>query len=460
MAIPAERVSGHAHRPEAYTAGDGTKSDTCNWCEQPIPPEKRQEILGRIAAREHARDAEVRLAAEATAARRVAEVESRRASAESRGNELAEQLERERTENASTVEDLRRTAAEREASIRAEERQAAEGAVSERIAGLEASNVALRSETDRKLADAARSHALALEAVQRDAGEHDRLAQEQVAAAERAKNAAEERLRVAGESKNAEIEQRVAEVRSVMENEKDVAVRAEQSKHFEERDGLRKTIELLKRKVENRTAHDLGEGAEIDLFETLKGAFEDDRIRRVKKGVAGADIVHEIVHNGKVCGKIIYDAKNRKDWKPAYAAKLHADQISEPADQAILVSQFFPTGLGQLHVCEGVIVAAPKRVVTVVGIVREHLVRLHELRVSNEAREEKTEALYEFIVSDECEQLLSSFEDMLEEVMELDVAEKKAHDKMWANRGKLLSTMLKRHGELCRRIDRIIGTVD
>ena len=52
------------------------------------------------------------------------------------------------------------------------------------------------------------------------------------------------------------------------------------------------------RKLEKKTAEELGEGAELDLYEELKALFEGDRIRRVPKGTPGADIVHEIVENG------------------------------------------------------------------------------------------------------------------------------------------------------------------
>jgi hypothetical protein len=65
-------------------------------------------------------------------------------------------------------------------------------------------------------------------------------------------------------------------------------------------------------------------------------AFEGDRIRRVEKGAEGADIIHEIVEAGKTVGKIIYDSKNRGNWKSEYATKLCKDQIAEKAEFAIL----------------------------------------------------------------------------------------------------------------------------
>jgi hypothetical protein len=37
------------------------------------------------------------------------------------------------------------------------------------------------------------------------------------------------------------------------------------------------------RALENKTAEELGEGAEVDLFESLKSEFPEDNIRRVPK---------------------------------------------------------------------------------------------------------------------------------------------------------------------------------
>ena len=82
---------------------------------------------------------------------------------------------------------------------------------------------------------------------------------------------------------------------------------------------LQSELQDMQRKLEGKSANELGEGSEIDLFEQLRDAFQGDRIQRVPKGVNGADVIHEVVHNGRVCGKIIYDAKNRDAWQNGFA---------------------------------------------------------------------------------------------------------------------------------------------
>jgi hypothetical protein len=47
---------------------------------------------------------------------------------------------------------------------------------------------------------------------------------------------------------------------------------------------LEEDLADVQRKLQQKTANEHGEGAELELFEVLKAAFEGDRIRRVEKG--------------------------------------------------------------------------------------------------------------------------------------------------------------------------------
>ncbi|HEY1245199.1 MAG TPA: DUF2130 domain-containing protein, partial [Hyphomicrobiaceae bacterium] len=205
-------------------------------------------------------------------------------------------------------------------------------------------------------------------------------------------------------------------------------------------------------------AHELGEGSEIDLFEQLRSAFEGDRIQRVPKGVNGADVIHEVVHNGRTCGKIVYDAKNRDAWQNGFAVKLNADKLAQGADHAILSSNKFPKDKREIHLQDGVIVAAPARVPAIVEILRDQLIRLHELRVSNEQRDTKTEELYAFITSEHCRQLIGQVESQAGKMLDLDAREQEAHRRVWDQRKKLINAVQKARGDLAFEIDRIIGT--
>ncbi len=383
-------------KPHSHAA-----DEVCPWCDQPIPHGKFEQIAQRIEAKEREQHAEVQRRLMAEFAQKTAALESKAKTA----------LEQARAE-AAAVADQKVLAAKAEAV------RTAEAAMLARLAEIQS-----------------------------------RLAQ-----AEQAKSAAHEQMEALKAAQEAAAEKRVQEREAALRQEKDTALLAERTKAFEETQALRQKLEDLSRKLEGKSAHELGEGSEVDLFEQLRDAFLGDRIQRVPKGVNGADVIHEVVHNGKVCGKIIYDAKNRDAWQNGYCTKLKADKLAQAADHAILSSNKFPKDRSQIHTQDGVIVANPARVLAIVEILRDQIVRMHELRVSKEAREEKTVALYAFVTSDHFKQLVEQVEAQAVKMLDLETKEQEAHRRTWDQRGKLIRSVQKARSDLTFEVDRIIGT--
>ncbi|MGH8581054.1 MAG: DUF2130 domain-containing protein [Gammaproteobacteria bacterium] len=255
---------------------------------------------------------------------------------------------------------------------------------------------------------------------------------------------------------NQAVQKAIQEQREVLDKEKTKAVHHIQAQEFEKTQKLQKQVEALKRQLDQKTAGELGEGAEIDLYEALRESFDGDRIARIKKGLPGADILHEVKHNGQVCGSIIYDSKNHSGWRDSFVEKLKTDQLAAQADHAILATSSFPRGARQLCVRDDVIIISAARVVELVRIIREHIIQSHRLRLSTEEREQKTEALYGFINSDRCRQLMSRYETIADDLLKVDEKEMKEHRLTWERRGKLIRDAQKVHGNFRTAIDRII----
>ncbi|HVY28191.1 MAG TPA: DUF2130 domain-containing protein [Polyangiaceae bacterium] len=341
-------------------------------------------------------------------------------------------------------------ACEKETNERAHERAAAA-----------AKEQALIAEQKEALAAAEREHANKVAQVKEEARlAAEASANDKIAAAESAKAAAELQLEQEKSANQANLDRRLSEAREAMEKAKDDAVNAERAKSFEENAKIKEALQKATRQLEHMSSYELGEGAELDLYEELKAFFEDDNIKRVEKGTPGADIVHEVIHNGISCGKIVYDSKNHKAWRNDFVSKLRSDQIAEGADHAILSTSAFPSGKRQVHNVDGVIVANPARATALAEILRRLIVRLHEQRISNEKRDEKMAELYAYVTSEPCSQLLSSVETLAESLLALEVEEKKAHDKTWRKRGTILNKVLKAKGDLCFSLDKIIGTAE
>ncbi|MCY3819041.1 MAG: DUF2130 domain-containing protein [Gammaproteobacteria bacterium] len=253
------------------------------------------------------------------------------------------------------------------------------------------------------------------------------------------------------------VEEALADQRQTLDKAKDDEVNRAKAEEFEKNQKLEKTVNELRRQLAQKTSNELGEGAELDLYQELRNAFEDDRIKRIPKGEPGADIRHEVFHNGEPVGKILYDSKNHRAWRSSFVEKLKKDQLADEADHAILSTSVFPAGQRQLVLLDGVLVANPARVVELVKLLREHLVRTHRLRLSADERDDKKTVLYEFIVSERYGQLINRFDSLTKDLLDLDVSEKRAHETVWRKRGGFLKETEKAHADLAREIDRIVA---
>lgn len=412
--------------------------------------------------------------------RKAEEAEADKRNAEAARTALQGQLDQARRDGEAAVQRVRAEAEASEERIRADAARVANEAAEARIAEADAAKAAAceaEAAAAAKLEEAQREKEAEIERLKQDAAMRETTiraeaqaaanaaADEKVASAEEARLAAETRAAAAQSqvatlqaAHETQLNQRLQEQREALEAAATQAVNVEKAAAFAENLKLTNKVEELKRALEKKTATELGEGAEIDLFEALKGEFKSDRIERVNRGQPGADILHVVVHNGRECGRIIYDSKNHGAWRNDFVTKLASDQMAAKAEHAILSTSKFPAGANQLHIQDGVVIASPARVVALVQLVRQHMVQTYSLRLSNEERAQKTAALYSFITSERCRDLLTRIDTHAEDLLDLQVKEKKAHDATWKKQGELIRSVQRVQAELCTEIDSIIGT--
>jgi hypothetical protein len=229
----------------------------------------------------------------------------------------------------------------------------------------------------------------------------------------------------------------LANQRQTLETDKKLALLKQQSEFNRERESFQKKMQLMERQLLKKTANELGDGAEIDLFETLRESFPTDKISRIPKGQAGADILHEVLYKGTPCGKIIIDSKNRQGWQNSFVAKLRQDQVDAGAEHAVLATTVFPAGKKEMCIESNVIVISPARVVHVTQLLRNALVTMHVKGLSMKERSTKMSRLYNLITSESYCQKFAEAGKLADEILDLDVQEKKAHDNVWKKRGSL-----------------------
>jgi hypothetical protein len=374
--------------------------ERCPTCDQPIPNDRLEEVNKRIAARDH----QLRVEAD---------------------TRLKMEVQAVRAQSEAALEALKAQFAGREEAARTEARSAALAELKDTIA---------QAQSGKAVAEA------------------------KAAEAEAIKAEIEKQMALLQASQEETIKARLAETREAMEKAKTEAVNAERAKNFDDKMKLEGLVADLQRKLQNKTAEELGEGAEIDLFEVLKAEFPNDDIQRVGRGKPGADVIHKVRHNGAICGTIVYDSKNHKQWRSEFVTKLRQDQIAERAEHAVLATHVFPRDRKQLHIDDGVILANPARAVVIAMILRQHVLQVHCLKVSNEQRTSKTEELYGFMTSERFGQFLSAINRGAQQLEALQAAEKKSHESTWKKQGELYRGIIRSCAQFDEEIARIIGT--
>ena len=245
----------------------------------------------------------------------------------------------------------------------------------------------------------------------------------------------------------------IADIRQILQKDRETALLRKEGEFAREREAFQKKIADMSRRV--RKGLDIGEGAEIDLYDELRGAFPEDQIVRMKGKAGAANLLHDIRYKGKSAGRILIDARPRGAWQQAFVTKLRQDQSDAGADHAILSTPVFPAGRRELFVDSGVIVVAPARVHAIVEVLRKALISMHVAKLSDEERVDKLSRLFRFITSTAFKRKLAEASELAGEALQIDVDEKRAHDNVWKKRG----TVLTRIKNVLREIDTDVAAI-
>ena len=263
--------------------------EICPMCDQPIPNDKAEEVRARMETQE-------RSAALVANTRADQQIAAEKARIEAAAGAKLEELRKEKEE---ALEKAAADAAARAEAALAEGRKAAEAALQDQVAGAQKAKADAEQAAAQKVAEAEAKKQQALKQVQTITAEHEE-----------------------------QLSERIAETREALERDKAEALVAAKAASDAETRKLTDKLVTMQRQLEKQRAVELGEGAEVKLFDDLKAAFPSDNIRRVQRGASGADILHTVIHNGQDCGTIVYDSKNTGAWRNDYIAKLISDQTA------------------------------------------------------------------------------------------------------------------------------------
>jgi hypothetical protein len=242
----------------------------------------------------------------------------------------------------------------------------------------------------------------------------------------------------------------IADVRQILQKDREAALAKREAEFARERDALQKKIVDISRRVA-KGGGDLADGAEIDVYDELRGAFPEDQLSRRPAG----NLLLEVRYKGASAGRLLIAARPRAAWQQAFVTKLRQEQSEAGADHAILATAVFPAGKKELFVDAGVIVVAPARVRAIIEVLRKALIAIHVAKLSDAERADKLNKLFRFIASPAFKRKLAEASELAAEALQIDVDEKRAHDLVWRKRG----TVLTRIRQVLRDIDTDVSAI-
>ena len=240
---------------------------------------------------------------------------------------------------------------------------------------------------------------------------------------------------------NIELEESLDKERQVIASETRNLVEASFRFKLDEKEkklaDVTKELDEVRKKADQSSQQTQGEVAELNLEATLKRIFPYDLIEPVKKGVAGADILQKVcTANGQLCGIIIWESKNTKNWSDRWLSKLKEDQLTAKAELAVLVSVALPEDITNFANIDGIWVTGFSYVVGLATALHEHILQIGKVRTFMEGKDDKIELLYHYLSGPEfrqrIEMLVTTFISMKKDLEK----EKMSIQALWTKREK------------------------
>jgi hypothetical protein len=201
-----------------------------------------------------------------------------------------------------------------------------------------------------------------------------------------------------------------------------------------------------------------GEVLEQDFEAQLRSFFIHDDIQPVPKGIRGADLVQTVrTPIGAECGVLLWEAKNTKAWSHGWIPKLKDDMIEIRASIAILVSVVLPNGISRFGQVDGVWVSDPLCAIPLAAALREQLMAVNRERTASAGKNEKMEALYQYLAGSEFKQKIGGIVEAFSSMQDQLNKERRAMERIWKQREKEIERVVKNTVGLYGDMQGIIG---
>lgn len=230
-----------------------------------------------------------------------------------------------------------------------------------------------------------------------------------------------------------------ARIRATVGDEQSLRLKAKD----QQIESLNKLLEEARRKSEQGSQERQGEVLELDIQASLEHRFPQDVIRPVPKGVRGADLIHEVRNGGgQICGSIIWEFKNTKNWSSAWIEKLKDDQRASCAALAVIVSTALPSEIAHFGHIDGVWVACLTAWPALAGVLREQIIQVAFAHAASQGKHDKMEILYRYLVGDEFKHRIEAIVEAFTSMQDQLHKERRAMERHWSEREKLINRVM------------------
>jgi hypothetical protein len=226
-------------------------------------------------------------------------------------------------------------------------------------------------------------------------------------------------------------------------------------------EAMKRQVAEVQRRAEVGSQEAQGEALEGQLSGLLSGAFLFDTFEDVKKGARGADIVHKVRNSaGMICGTILWESKNTKQFQKTWIAKLKQDQQDARADVAVLMSTALPEGIKDFAYLEdeGVWVTNYASVLGVCAALRQILIQVNRERIVAKHRDTLKDLVYDYVTGQEFARRVKAVADSYTQMQSDLEAEKLSMIRIWKKREKQISVVLNSVAEIHGELAGLVGT--
>lgn len=189
------------------------------------------------------------------------------------------------------------------------------------------------------------------------------------------------------------------------------------------------------------------------LLVKLKELFPQDKFEHPGKG---GDIIHFVIAQGKEVGKIVYECKKVKNFDKKHIEQAKQARNMRHADFAVLVTNAFPSKKQYYFVDKTVFVISPVSLEPITYTLRESLIKIALLKMSNEAKQKAVQKVYDYLSGSEYNNKINDVATHLMELGKDLKSEIGTHKRTWEKRYHIYSVLFNDIGVIDTQLKELV----